>query len=38
MAPAGARFVSPGVCTMGEGIRAVMALDSDGRRFFTEEG
>ena len=32
----GARFVSPRVCTMGHGIRAVMALDTDGHRFVTE--
>ncbi len=32
-----ARFISPGICTMGDGTRAVMILDPDGHRFIAEE-
>jgi catechol 2,3-dioxygenase-like lactoylglutathione lyase family enzyme len=34
---ASARFVSPGICTMADGTRAVMVLDPDGHRFLAEE-
>lgn len=33
----GARFVSPGVCTIGDSVRAIMILDPDGHRFIVEE-
>ena len=37
LAAAGTRFVSPGICTVGGGSRAVMILDPDGHRFIVEE-
>ena len=37
MAPAGASLSRPSSATLGDGIRAVMALDTDGHRFVTEE-
>lgn len=32
-----ARFISPGICTVGDSTRAVMILDPDGHRFIVEE-
>lgn len=37
LAAASARFISPGICTMADGTRAVMILDPDGHRFIAEE-
>jgi catechol 2,3-dioxygenase-like lactoylglutathione lyase family enzyme len=37
LAASSARFISPGICTMGDGTRAVMILDPDGHRFIAEE-
>ena len=32
-----ARFISPGICTIGDNTRALMILDPDGHRFIAEE-
>jgi catechol 2,3-dioxygenase-like lactoylglutathione lyase family enzyme len=37
LAAGSARFISPGICTMGDSTRAVMILDPDGHRFIAEE-
>jgi catechol 2,3-dioxygenase-like lactoylglutathione lyase family enzyme len=34
---ASARFISPGICTIGDSTRALMILDPDGHRFIAEE-
>ena len=37
LSAAGARFVSPGICILSDGTRAIMVLDPDGHRFIVEE-
>jgi catechol 2,3-dioxygenase-like lactoylglutathione lyase family enzyme len=37
LAAAAARFVSPSICTLSDGTRAIMVLDPDGHRFIVEE-
>ena len=37
LSAAAARFVSPGICTLSDGTRAIMVLDPDGHRFVVEE-
>jgi hypothetical protein len=37
LAASAARFISPGICTMGDGTWAIMILDPDGHRFIAEE-
>jgi catechol 2,3-dioxygenase-like lactoylglutathione lyase family enzyme len=37
LAAGSARFISPGICPMGDSTRAVMILDPDGHRFIAEE-
>ena len=37
LSAAAARFVSPGICTLSDGTRAIMVLDPDGHRFVVAE-